>query len=37
MVHIFNPSISEAEIGGSLCEFEVNLIYVVSSRTDRAT
>ena len=35
MVHNFNPSTREAEAGGSL-EFEANLVYRVSSRTDGA-
>ena len=35
-VHAFNPSTWEAEAGGFL-EFEVSLVYRVSSRTARAT
>jgi YHS domain-containing protein len=36
VAHTFNPSTQEAEAGGSL-EFEVSLVYRVSSRTVRAT
>jgi hypothetical protein len=35
VVHAFDPSNREAEAGGSL-EFEANLVYRVSSRTDGA-
>jgi hypothetical protein len=35
VVHAFNPSTREAEAGGF--EFEVSLVYKVSSRTARAT
>jgi hypothetical protein len=34
VAHTFNPSIWEAEAGGSL-EFETSLVYRVSSRTAR--
>ena len=38
MAHAFNPSTQEAEAGGRrISEFEVNLVYRVSSRTTRAT
>lgn len=33
----FNPSTEEAETGGSLYEFETSLVYIVGSRTARAT
>ena len=36
MVHISNPRTREAEAGGSL-EFETSLVYIVNSRTVRAT
>jgi hypothetical protein len=35
VAHAFNPSIWEAEAGG-ISEFEVSLVYKVSSRTARA-
>jgi hypothetical protein len=34
VVQTFNPSIQEAEVGGSL-KFEASLIYTVRARTDR--
>jgi hypothetical protein len=34
VAYTFNPSTWEAEVGGSLCEFEeASLVYRVSSRT----
>ena len=33
----FNPSICKAKTGRHLCEFEASLVYIVSSRTARAT
>lgn len=36
MAHNFNPSISKAKAGGTL-EFEVSLVYTVSSRSARVT
>jgi hypothetical protein len=36
MMYAFSPSTQEAEAGRSL-EFEVNLVYRVSSRTAKAT
>jgi hypothetical protein len=33
----FNPSIQEAEVGGSLSEFKASLVYKVGSRTARGT
>ena len=35
--HAFNPSTQEAEVGGTLEEFEASLVYVASSRTVRGT
>ena len=32
MVHAFNPSTQEVELG-NLCEFELNMVYRMSSRT----
>ena len=37
MAQTFNPSTPEAEAGRSLCEFEVSLVYRMSSRIARAT
>ena len=36
VAHAFNPSTSEAEEGGDLCEFAVSLVCKASSRTVRA-
>jgi hypothetical protein len=36
-VHFCNPSIREAEAGGSLSQSKASLVYRVSSRTARAT
>jgi hypothetical protein len=35
-IYTFNPSIWEAEVGGS-CEFETNQIYILCFRSVRAT
>jgi hypothetical protein len=37
VAHAFNPSTWEAEAGRFLSEFEVSLVYRVSSRAARAT
>jgi hypothetical protein len=36
VAHAFNPSSREAKEGGFFSEFEVSLVYKVSSRTARA-
>lgn len=36
VMHIFNPGTQEAEADKSLCEFEAKLVYIPSSRKDRA-
>jgi hypothetical protein len=32
VVHAFNPSTQEAEVGGGISEFEASLVYRVTSR-----